>query len=103
MADEDAIRRLRMLINQPDDVPPYTDEYLGELIDSFGGNINRSAATVWSQKASQYAELVNVQEGASRRELGSLYEQAMAMVRFYDGGDGDFGRRSSRTRPITRP
>lgn len=103
MADADEIQQLRMLINELDDVPPYTDEYLGELLDSLRGNVNRAAATIWSQKASKYAELVDVQEGASRRELGSLYEQAMAMVQFYDGGVGDPNRRVSRTRPIVRP
>jgi hypothetical protein len=42
-----------------------------------------AAARVWQLKAAGYADLVNVQEGGSRRDLGGLYKNALAMAAHY--------------------
>ena len=107
MATAEQIAELRALINEPDNTEPFTDTYLGLLLDKESGNTNRAASAVWRSKASSYAELVDVQEGSSKRSLSNLYKQALAMAEHYQSEGGDDGPggvlgRSSRTRRIER-
>lgn len=104
MADAVDIVELRRLINEPDNVAPFTDEYLGGRIDGWTGTINNLAAVMWREKAASYAELVDMQEGNSNRKLSQLYTQALKMA---DGLDGGVSvavstARKSRTRQIER-
>lgn len=107
MATSEQIAQLRRLINQPVNEAPYTDAVLTILIDAqTDGNLNTVAGSIWTEKAATYAELVDVQEGSSRRALGDLYEQAIAMALHYSSVDGDgsiITVRHARTRPIVRP
>lgn len=107
MATAEQLAELRRFINEPDNVDPYTDAFLNALIDGHGGDVAATAADLWRQKASSYADLVDVQEGSSRRSLSKLYEQALGMGSYYDqlsgGGEPAGGQRPSRTRRIVRP
>jgi len=105
MADPTAVAELRRLINQPDNAEPWTDEYLSSRLDAWPGSTSALAAVIWREKASSYAELVDVQEGNSNRKLSQLYTQALKMADGLDGGsDGGVSPtgRYSRTRKIER-
>ena len=101
MAAAETIATLRRLANQPEDAEPYTNEKLNTRIDDADGDVRVVAAEIWTEKAATYADLVDVQEGSSRRALGDLYEQSIAMARQF-GADVDT-QRIARTRRIERP
>lgn len=105
MATAEQIAELRAMINQLEDVEPYTDVYLSGRIDA-AENLRSLAGAIWREKAATYADLVDVQEGSSRRALGSLYSNALRMATSFDGDNGsdtDVGAlRPARTRQIER-
>lgn len=111
MATPQQIADLRVMIDQQDDAAPYTDVALSDRIDAITGVANKLqtvAAQVWAEKAATYSALVDVQEGSSRRALGSLQAQALKMATHYDTLLADAAAnlttaRSSRTRQIVRP
>jgi hypothetical protein len=104
MADPTEIAELRRLINEPDDVTPYTDLELAARIDA-AESVRQLASGIWVEKAAQYAELIDVKEGNSDRKLSQLRSQALAMATGLAATDGSGGvatARRSRTRPIER-
>lgn len=100
---------LRPMINEPDDVAPYTEEELSARIAAASGSLATVAASVWREKSARYADLVDIQEGSSKRSLGSLQGQALKMSTYYAdlaaGEDGSMipSFRAARTRAIERP
>lgn len=104
MADAATIAELRRLINEPDNVEPFTDAYLTGRLDGWAGSISGLAAVMWREKAASYSELVDIQEGNSNRKLSQLYAQALKMADGLDGGSTVVASASrvSRTRPIER-
>lgn len=104
MADAVTIADLRRLINEPDDVEPWTDLVLSARLDLWTGTTSALAANIWREKAATYSELVDIQEGASSRKLSQLYTQALKMADGLDGGGAAAvtGRGFSRTRRIER-
>lgn len=104
MATAADVASLRLLVNEPADDPnSYTSTAL-EAIILATPNLDAAAALVWAQKAARYAELVNVKEGNSSRDLGDLYDQALSMSKHFKGlaEASSTGSRNSRTRPIDR-
>lgn len=106
MATAEQINDLRVMINEPSSCN-YTDDELQLLIDS-GVSLQSIAGSLWSAKAARYSGLVDVQEGSSRRSLGSLQTNALKMAAHYQGlaGEEPGGAdsfRPARTRAITRP
>jgi hypothetical protein len=103
VATTEQIAQLRLMINQPDNVAPYTDEELSKVIDA-STSLNDAASTVWRAKAAQVAHLVDISEGGSSRKMGDVYEQFLQMSKTY--GDKDATTvattRGPRTREITR-
>ncbi len=81
MATADEIAALRRATNILTDADPYTDEYLGTLLDSLGHN--GSAEALWLDPAARYTTLANVSEGTSSRSLGQLHDHAMKMVQHF--------------------
>lgn len=104
MATLEQIAQLRAWINEPIDAAPWTDAYLSGRIDG-ASSLESLSATIWREKAGGYAELVDVQEGSSRRALGDLYDQALKMAAHFDNqtGGGAGAVRPARTRQIERP
>lgn len=102
MATAEQIASLRGMINEPTETP-YTDISLGIRIDA-EPSLEAVAANIWREKAARYSELVDVQEGNSRRNLGDLYEQALAMADQYAAAGAVIApvRRGSKTRRIER-
>lgn len=105
MATPEQIAELRRLISQPDDVAPWTDAVLSARIDALAGaDLRILAATIWSEKAASYADLVDVREGNSDRKLSQLYKQANDMAAAFSAAVevSVTSSRVSRTRPIER-
>lgn len=106
MATAEQILALRSMINQPQNAEPYTDDYLSGRIDA-GTSLQSVAGQIWAEKASTYSEMVDIQEGSSRRSLGSLQTNALKMAAHYQEaageGNGGASTRPSRTRAIERP
>lgn len=100
MATPNEIAELRGLIQEPSNEDPWTDEYLGGLIDRYG--IDRSAKSIWKQKAAGYVEIVNISEGGSSRSNSDIHKHALEMIDvFGDDGSGSASG-GSRTRRIVR-
>jgi len=105
MASAAEIAELRRLINEPEDTDPWTDQAVGFRLDANEGTILSLAATIWREKAATFAELVDIQEGASNRKLSQLYAQALRMADGFDlssGSQSSQANRGTRTRQIER-
>lgn len=88
MATSDEIALLRAAIGEPDDSNGWTDEKLGDLIDSLT-TVNAAALNVWQSKAASFSSLVDVSESGSSRSMSQLFKNAQAMATYYGGlGDG---------------
>lgn len=66
---------------QPKEESAYSDEYIGGLVDNYGVDV--ASATIWHQKASDYAELVDVSEAGSSHKFSDLHKNALTMARSY--------------------
>lgn len=82
MATVDQVARLRLLTDLPDDVTPYTDEYLSGLIDAYG--MDAAASLLWKEKAAKYAGMVDMTESGSSRKLSQLREAALEMANGFE-------------------
>lgn len=58
-------------------------EELTRLLELNNGNLNLVALQVWEYKAANYANLVNITEGHSSREMSDLLKNALRMVDHY--------------------
>jgi hypothetical protein len=82
MATQELIDELRRATDVVDTAEPYTDAFMGMLIDR-EGSVDAAAYVVWRGKAAEYAKLVNTTEGASSRQMGQLHDHAMKMIELY--------------------
>jgi hypothetical protein len=84
----------------------YSDALLNDMYDANDGDVNITAAEVWSEKAARAATLVDTSEGPSSRKMSQVYSQAKEQAAFYGSGTGATSApvtRSARTRAIERP
>lgn len=87
MATSNEILELRGLVQEANNVAPWTDEFLGGLIDRYG--IKKSARSIWIQKAGERVDLVTISEGGSTRSASDAHKHALEMVDvFGDDADG---------------
>lgn len=104
MATVQEIAELRLAIQEPNDAPPYTDEFLGGLIDAYG--VPASAGKVWRSKAASVARLVDISEGGSSRKMSQVYDQytktAIGFESEANGGSTPDGYVAPRSRKATR-
>jgi hypothetical protein len=91
MATADEIAALRLLIAEPNNVDPWTDAVLGEIIDAVDNDLDAAAYQSWITKAASYASLVDVTESGSSRKLSQLQEQALRMATKFQSGGVDPG------------
>lgn len=88
MATPEQVTSLRLLLGET--IPPggtdedtlFTDQQIGIWVDS-NPDEERAAYDGWRAKAAQFANLVNVTDGAASRELGDLLTNARQMVSMY--------------------
>lgn len=105
MASPEQIAELRVMIAEPT-TTTYSDAVLSARIDAASDNLSLVATEVWVEKAGSYALLVDVQEGSSKRSLGSLGANALKMAAYYRGlvdAATAITARAGHTRQIERP
>jgi hypothetical protein len=109
MATPEEVTALRALLGETipnggsDDDTMFSDGALIVLIDD-SPDLDRAAYQGWRIKMASFANLVNVVDGASSRELSDLLENAKSMVALYSrsaGGGITMGR--TRIGRIVRP
>lgn len=86
-----------------------TDDQLFVIYEENNENPNCAAAVIWAEKAGSVGDLMDIQEGSSRRNLSQLAKQAEDRANFFSNlcrvqtGEGDATQRASKTLPIVRP
>lgn len=81
----------------------FTNSQIAGFVDDANGNLEAAALAGWRNKAGQYANLVNVSEGAASRELGDLLDNAIQMVKLYKSASGGPTEGRTRIGQIVRP
>lgn len=108
MATNDDVLKLRRMTGEVGS-PTYTDGDMMEFLTLAGDDINLAASGVWREKASAYADLVNMSEAGSSRSNSDLFkhakEQEESFAAASSGGSGSSGGSDgwSTTRAIVRP
>lgn len=111
MATEDDIIALRLKIDEPKQ-DTYDDDELDARLEAAGGNQNKVAYDIWSDKAASLASLVTVSESGSSRNMGDLSKNALSMAEHFRrrAADDSAGEdpavpasARARTRAIVRP
>lgn len=88
MATAEQIASLRLLLGETipeggtEDDTLFTDAQISTWIED-NPSTERAAYDGWRAKAAQFANLVNVTDGASSREFSDLLENARQMVAMY--------------------
>jgi hypothetical protein len=103
MATSQEIAELRIEIREPNNAEPYTDDFLGGLIDSYG--ITESAHKVWIAKRNSVAALVDISEGGSSRKMSQVFDNYQKIVAGYEDdstGVDDPEHYAPRTRKVER-
>jgi len=104
MATASEIAKIRAMINEPNNVEPYTDEMLSLLIDA-SLSVRSAAAEIWRNKASKVAHLVDISEGGSSRKMSDIYKNYLAIASALENesaGESGTANRGSTTRAIER-
>lgn len=103
-ADAEILARLRRYIAEPVDSVIYTNQVLSDMYDLNAGDVNVTAADVWSEKAGKAALLVDISEGASSRKNSQVMSNALKQAAHYSGSSSDAtgSGRSVKTRAIER-
>lgn len=84
MASAADITEVRTNTNEPTQ-DPFTDAYIGGLIDA--GSVASASAAIWRQKAGAYAEIADVSEAGASLKVGELFKNAQVMAKFYEDVD----------------
>lgn len=102
MATPAQISEVRVNTQQLENVEPYTDEFISDLIDAYG--VTETEHKIWISKRNTVANLVDISEGGSSRKNSQLFEAYSKIVAGYeeDPGVTPSGRRAARTRAIER-
>ena len=58
----------------------FTDLEIDDLLEKGKNTVEAAAYWGWQEKAANYSNLVNVNEGNAARELGELHRQALRMM-----------------------
>lgn len=107
MATEDELNRLRRMTGETENIKGYTDTQIDVMLSQAGGDLNAVAAIIWGEKASDYADLVNISEAGSSRSNSDLFKHAREQADYFKGlADSTAGvgiPTSSTTRRIERP
>jgi hypothetical protein len=77
---------LRLKLGEPpaSDGSLFSDDDLNIMLKN-SPNILRATVAGWESKVAHFSSLVDVTDGAASRKLGSLYENALAMLKYYQG------------------
>lgn len=99
-AEED----LRRMVDEPADSSKYNSAKIAEIIQSNNSDLNLAASQIWTEKAAMYAQLVDMQEGESKRNLSDLNQNALRMAETFRklADSGSTGVRPTRIGRIFR-
>jgi hypothetical protein len=106
MPTADDYLRLRRMTGEAEEAHSrYSNTDLELYLADAGDDFNLAAATIWAEKASAYADLVNMSEAGSSRSNSDLFTHAKEQQAHYEGiaGTGAATQASSTTRRIVRP
>lgn len=81
MATPQQIVELRFEVKEPDNIEPYTDQFLSDMLDTYGAS--GSAQRVWIAKRNAVANLVDITEGGSSRKMSQLFDNYEKIVNSY--------------------
>jgi len=108
MVNRTPSERVRALIGEPipaggsDADTMFTDDEIEDFLEEGHQEVKAAAYHGWLEKAANYANLVNVNEGNAARELSDLHRQALRQVDRYVAYVETPGRGRARMGNITR-
>lgn len=100
-----ALDELRRATNEPADDTDYDNVLLQEILTASGNKVDAAAAKIWKEKAAKFAQLVDMKEGETARDLSDLSANALRMAKMYqDQADASSpsGHRPTAVGRITR-
>lgn len=84
---DDQLAQLRRMIGEPNDAGGYTDTLLNAGAEAYlkdgAYDLRSYAGSIWEEKATQVAELVNISESGSSRSNAQVFDHYMAMAARY--------------------
>jgi hypothetical protein len=83
MAEALDIEAVRLNTGQAENTAPYTDEYIGGLIDA--SSVEGASAAIWRSLAASYSTKVDVTEAGASHKFSDLFKNAQAMAKQYEG------------------
>lgn len=106
MATNDQYLRLRRMVGETG-TSEYTNTDLEIFITEAEGDMNLAASRIWGEKASAYADLVNMSEAGSSRSNSDLFKHAKEQQEYFasisiTGGEEAAAVTGSTTRRIVR-
>jgi hypothetical protein len=80
-----AVERLRQMTAEEEVNPDLSRWDPGRMLEVLSAHttLEAAAASVWQVKAASYAELVDVSEGTSKRNLSALHKNALTMAEYW--------------------
>jgi hypothetical protein len=104
MPSQDDYLKLRRMTGEEKEHSQYSDADLELYLADAGDDFNTAAATIWAEKASAYADLVNINEAGSQRSNSDLFTHAKAQQAHYEAmaGTGPESTGGTTTRRIVR-
>lgn len=101
MADQSAIDSV--ILNLPawrDELADWTDEKIGQVLDTLNGNVNRTVRLFWLQRVNETSALTDVSDVGASRPLSQTYQHAQEMLQYWDrvAGEGPGASRNGKIR-----
>lgn len=82
MAAVNEIAAVRLNTGLNDNVDPWTDDSIGDLVDQFG--VDGASAAIWRSLAASYSTKVDVTEAGATHKFSDLFKNAQAMATKYE-------------------
>lgn len=108
MATAAEIAAFRLLINEPNDVAPWTDAAINDFLDQYlnadgSVDLDWAASHVWTEKASSTVGLVDMTENGSTRKLSDIHKNMLSMAEMFRARSPRASAEDASSRPRTRP
>jgi hypothetical protein len=94
VAEASDIAAVRENTAEPDETN-FTDVEISALIDLYG--IDVASATIWTRKAAEYADLVDVSEAGSTHKFSDLHKNALEMAGVFTAAEASKTKPGGRT------
>ena len=101
MPTNDDYLRLRRLTGEVGS-DTYSDADLDIYINDAAGDLNLAASRIWGEKASNYADLVNISEAGSSRSNSDLFKHAREQQGYFESISSAGGAAASEGASTTR-